>query len=141
MRLAARLFILSMAGLLGACASVREYPRCYLFRAPSVQDIEAVNRDTEKLLKEAMRLDDFSIGKDAVVVHTLDDRHRKLAGVWSVNGCINLRRPPPETGEIHDKWIVARCQEYMDEMIGRNESEPRVARTTIAGRYQDFTCH
>lgn len=130
-----------MAGLLSACASVHEYPRCYLFRTPNVQDIDTVNRDTEKLLKDAMRLDDFSIGKDAIVVNTLEYRHRELARVWSVNGCVNLRRASPESGEIHDKWIVSRCQEYMDEMMKRNAFEPRIARTTIADRYRDFTCH
>lgn len=141
MRMVVRLFVLLLVGLLGACTSVREYPRCYLFRAPSAQDIEAVNRDTEKLLRDAMRFDEFSIGKDAIVVNTLEEHHRKLAGVWSANGCINLRRPPPETGEINDKWIVSRCQDYMDEMIRRYEAEPRIAKTTIADKYRDFTCH
>lgn len=135
------LLVMSLAGLLCACASVHEYPRCYLFRTPSIVDIETADRDTRNLLRDALRLEEFSIGKDSIVVNALDERHRKLAGVWSVNGCINLRRLPPETGEIHDKWIVSRCQEYLDEMIKRNEAEPRIARTTIADKYRDFTCH
>lgn len=88
-----------------------------------------------------MLLKNFSINRDAITVNTFESKHRKLTGVWPTNGCINLRRPLPETGEINDKWVVARCQEYLSELIRRNETVPRIARTTVAGRYRDFTCH
>ena len=54
-----RLLLISMVGLLASCATVREYPRCYLFRAPNTADIELADRDTKKLLSEALRLDEL----------------------------------------------------------------------------------
>jgi hypothetical protein len=141
MMLCSRLLFISFVGLLASCATVREYPRCYLFRAPNTADIEVVDRDTKKLLTEALRLDEFSVGKDAIVVNALPNRHRSLAAVWSSNGCVNLRRPSPETGEIHDKWIVSRCQDFLDDLLKRDEVVPQIPRTTIANKYPEFTCH
>lgn len=136
-----RLLFISLFGLLASCATVRDYPRCYLFRAPNTSDIEVADRDTKRLLADAISLEEFSVGKDAIVVNALPDRHRRLATVWSSYGCVNLRRPPPEAGEIHDKWIVSRCQDFLDELLKRDEVTPQIPRTTIANKYPDFTCH
>ncbi|SEA65788.1 hypothetical protein SAMN05216411_11741 [Nitrosospira multiformis] len=136
-----RLLLLSLLGILASCVTVREYPRCYLFRAPNTMDIEVVNRDTKKLLEEALRVENFSIGKDVIVVNALAERHRNLAAVWPSNGCVNLRHPSPETGEMNDKFIVSMCQDFLDELIKRKESSPQVSRAIIAKKYPNFTCH
>jgi len=93
------------------------------------------------MLKDILQIHEFWIGKDAVVVKTTNEHHRELAQVWPEIGCINLRRLAPETGEINDKWIVSRCQDYIEEILKRDDSTNKVPRTEIAAKYPDFTCH
>ena len=68
-------------------------------------------------------------------------KHRQIAEVWPEFGCVNLRRPPPYTGEIDDKWIVARCQEYLEALMKRRQLEKAELPTQIAGRYREFICY
>ncbi|MES2826280.1 MAG: hypothetical protein V4732_21985 [Pseudomonadota bacterium] len=89
----------------------------------------------------ALKIKKFAVAKDVVTVESRSDLQFKLEGIWPAYGCVNLRHPPPETGDINDKWVVARCQDFLDEVLKRNSLSKEVPRTNIAGKYVEFTCH
>lgn len=135
-----RLVSLFLLGILASCTTVRDYPRCYLFRAPNNSDVERVDKDTDELLK-ALGIDEYGTCKDLVIVNTYSAKHRKLVGVWPSSGCINLRRVRPETAAENDKWIVARCQEFLEQVVTWLDAPTPDSRTQIARAYFEFTCH
>lgn len=126
---------------MAACASVQEYPRCYLFRAPDQEDIKSSNAEVEKLLRNVIHVDEFSLGKDAVGVRASRQKQQELSKIWPEYGCVNLRKPPPAVGEIIDKWVVARCHELIQETLSERNKAAPVQPTKIAEKYKEFTCH
>lgn len=141
MNRAARIASVLSFGILCSCTTVRDYPRCYLFRAPESADLSINNRDVDQLLRSAFHVRDFSIGKDTVTVNASLSLHGKLADVWASTGCVNLRRASPELGELNDKWIVASCREYLDALVRKEQSQIPEPPTSIAQRFPNFTCH
>lgn len=135
------MLIVVLSTSLGGCSVVKEYPRCYLFRAPEASDILRTDRDTDALINGAFGVRAMGKGKDVVLVDATPLIHKQLSTVWSSVGCVNLRRQQPATGEIIDKWIVARCQEYIDELVRPERAGSGVSRTDVAGEFDEFTCH
>jgi hypothetical protein len=131
----------AMIMILTGCISTRDYPRCYLFRAPADQDLTLANGSLQTFFDQALRVNQYALGKDWVVVKTDSQTHGRIANVWPALGCINLRHPPPQTGAINDKWTVARCQEYLEESIRKIRRKNGERPTTIAARFSEFTCH
>jgi hypothetical protein len=127
--------------LLPSCVSVKDYPRCFLFRSPQPGDVAEADRSARLLFDQTLHVRRYSLSKDWVSVKA--DLHTQMGvrTVWPEIGCVNLRREPPFTGEIHDKWIVARCQEYLEQMVAREKSQPPDSRSAIADRFKEFTCH
>lgn len=137
-----RPWMLLLIVFLGACSTVREYPRCYLFRSPDASDVASTNKNTEVLLEGAFAVSTFGMSKDVVLIDAYPETHKELSVVWSSVGCVNLRREPPATGEMIDKWIVARCQEYLDQLVRPERINNNVSRTDVAKKFaRDFTCH
>lgn len=129
--------------LLMGCATVREYPRCYLFRGPAQADVAAANVSASEVLAKLVSPDEFTVTKDGAIVTATNVVHREVGKAWPSTGCVNLRRTPPETAATIDKWIVAACQDYLEELARRQEDEAtKRPRTDIVRRYQDtFICH
>jgi hypothetical protein len=128
-------------GLTASCSTVQDYPRCYLFRAPEERDVQASNGETRELFGGTVRVIDFCLGKDAVAVRAPAAEHKKLAEIWPEFGCVNLRREHPLTAESNDKWIVARCQQYLQQLVALRDKSISDTRTDVAARHPQFTCH
>jgi len=110
-----------------------------LFRSPTAVDAAQADSETKRLLTEALQIDQYAITKDAVTIVAFPWQHSSLNNVWPENGCVNLRHPAPETGDINDKWVVARCQDYLEQVILRHSNDPPKLRTDIAGAFNEFT--
>ena len=133
--------LIAFSVLTSACSVVREYPRCYLFREPLQSDVDAANETTAEVLKRVVGTSHFALGKDSVAVKASPDQQKRVSSVWPPLGCVNLRRSDPYTGEIIDKWIVARCQDYLGEVLARDSKKFPEPRTAVPQKYDDFTCH
>jgi hypothetical protein len=92
-------------------------------------------------LRDALHVQDVAIGKDVVTVSAGSATHRMLITAWPSNGCVNLRREAPEVAEINDKWVVARCGEYLDALLRNQTTSVAQPPTAIAQRFSEFTCH
>lgn len=130
--------VLALAG----CASVKTYPRCYLFRTPTAQDLSEADREIGAFLDGVIGVKDFSIARDNVVVKAFRPLHLGIAQAWPALGCVNLRRAPPENSTTNDKWIVAHCGQYLAEIVDVDGDDTARRRTEIAGKYDPYlTCH
>ena len=133
--------LIALSILTAGCSVVREYPRCYLFREPLQSDIDAANATTAEVLRRVVGTSRFALGKDSVAVKATPAQQKRVSSIWPPFGCVNLRRSDPYTGEIIDKWIVARCQDFLGEVLAREPRKLPEPRTTIPQKYDDFTCH
>jgi len=136
-RLAGIAALMALAG----CATTREYPRCYLFRAPSQEELAVANDAIEGLFQKIVRAERFSLAKDWAVLETTSNKHSSVRRLWPEVGCVNLRREEPYNSEPNDKWIVARCQEYLGSLLSRKSVKPPERPTEVAARFNEFACH
>lgn len=126
-----------------ACTTVQEYPRCFLFRPPTDQEVTQLNERDRDLLTDVFSAEEAWAGRDSVYARASPQNQSNISEVWARSGCVNMRREPPFGSEIIDKWIVARCQEFLAEYVENNDrnEEERVPPTEIAARYDEFVCH
>lgn len=141
MSLARRVIALVGSISLCGCMTTREYPRCYLFRAPSPQEIASANEATGAVFTRIARTDRFTLAKDWAVLEATSARHRSMRKLWPELGCVNLRREPPYNSEPNDKWVVARCQEYLESVLDRTSTKAPTRPTEIAAKFDEFACH
>jgi hypothetical protein len=126
---------------LGGCATTADYPRCYLFRAPDDTDIARVDHETSQVITRAFRPRAYAATRDAVVIEAAPSMQGKIRRAWPAFGCVNLRRPPPWSADIVDKWVVQRCQDYLAKLLQRVDDEDSATRADVASQYYDITCH
>jgi len=136
-----RLISASLVACVAACTTVREYPRCYLLRAPTDADVLAANNDARGILEGVVRTADYSFSKDVVAVRATPIEQERLAEIWPEYGCLNLRRNAPLTADMADKYTVALCQQYLRELVSSDDSETPDRRTQIATKYRILTCN
>lgn len=138
---ARRLGTLCLSLAVAGCATARDYPRCYLFQAPQAVDLERVEAEDRRLFEPWVGEGGFASGKDWVTVRAVPATHGRIARIWPGVGCVNLRNKPPLTGDMHDKWIVGLCEQYLEALLARlSGPEPRRG-PDVADRFKDFTCH
>ena len=127
--------------LLSSCSTVQEYPRCFLFRAPTDKELSAINTRDNKLLADIFSTEKAWTGRDSVYAKALPYQQNNIKNIWHTSGCINMRRSEPLNSEIIDKWIVARCHEYLAEYVANNQNDFPVKPSKIAAKYDEFICH
>jgi len=124
-----------------SCTHVREYPKCYLFKKPNSGDVSNSNKEISRAIRDTIKTKEIGHTKDSLIVRASSVEHLQLKNIWPAIGCINLRRNPPLTGTINDKWVVARCQEYLADMLNRDKENPPRKRTDVAAAYDEFIAH